>query len=257
MSGYCYLWINLPIPFLTKEWIISTSNITKKYSTVTHVLKMALNLPHGNADVEKGLSENNTIITKDRNQLREAAINGLRAKDAVKFYYTELMRPEKLLMIKHVLSSAGNAYFDYQRRGELQKGKQEKERRELNQRRETDEMKQKEREQLMEQKASLTEKEKSLDEGEKKLKHSLAAVLDLLMEENERMKSAVEKDDLRKVATAQLILDTATTKTGEYNQKLEEIRKKQKDFDHRKRKLLESCLDVNSEKKRKTSKEQK
>jgi hypothetical protein len=33
------------------------------------------------------------------------------------------MRPEKLLMIKHVLSSAGNAYFDYQRRGELQKGK--------------------------------------------------------------------------------------------------------------------------------------
>jgi hypothetical protein len=72
-------------------------------------------------------------------------------------------------------------------------------------------MKQKEREQLMEQKASLTEKEKSLDEGEKKLKHSLAAVLDLLMEENERMKSAVEKDDLRKVATAQLILDTATT----------------------------------------------
>ena len=118
-------------------------------------------------------------------------------------------------------------------------------------------MKQKEREQLMEQKASLTEKEKSLDEGEKKLKHSLAAVLDLLMEENERMKSAVEKDDLRKVATAQLILDTATTKTGEYNQKLEEIRKKQKDFDHRKRKLLESCLDVNSEKKRKTSKEQK
>ena len=114
---------------------------------------MALNLPHGNADVEKGQSENNTIITKDRNQLREAAINGLRAKDAVKLYYTELMRPEKLLMIKHVLSSAGNAYFDYQRRGELQKGKEEKERRELNQRRETDDMRQKEREQLMEQMA--------------------------------------------------------------------------------------------------------
>jgi len=84
---------------------------------------MALNLPHGNTDVEKGLSENNTIITKDRNQLREAAINGLRAKDAVKFYYTEVMRPEKLLMIKHVLSSARNAHFDYQRRCELEKGK--------------------------------------------------------------------------------------------------------------------------------------
>jgi hypothetical protein len=51
----------------------------------------------------------------------------LRDKDAVKLYYTELLRPEKLLMIKHVLSSAGNAYFDYQRRGELHKGKEEKE----------------------------------------------------------------------------------------------------------------------------------
>jgi hypothetical protein len=62
----------------------------------------------------------------------------------------------------------------------------------------------------------------------KKVKNSLAAILDLLIEGNEKMKSAVEKDDLSKVATAQLIIDTATTKTGEYNQKLEEIRKKQK-----------------------------
>jgi hypothetical protein len=38
------------------------------------------------------------------------------------------------------------------------------------------------------------------------------------------MKSAVEKGDLSKVATAQLIIDTATTKTGEYNQKLKIIR---------------------------------
>jgi hypothetical protein len=36
------------------------------------------------------------------------------------------------------------------------------------------------------------------------------------MERNEKMKSAVEKGDLSKVATAQLIIDTATTKTGEY-----------------------------------------
>jgi len=86
-------------------------------------------------------------------------------------------------------------------------------------------MRQKEREQLIEQNASLTEKEKSLDN---KVKNSLTAVLDLLMEGNEKLKSAAEKGDLSKVATAQLIIDTATTKTGEYHQKLEEIRKKQK-----------------------------
>lgn len=81
----------------------------------------------------------------------------------------------------------------------------------------------------------------------------MTAVLDLLREDNEKMKSAVERGDLRKVATAHLIIDTATTKTGGYNQKLEEIKKKQKDLDQRKRKLLENCLDINS-KKRKTPK---
>ena len=50
------------------------------------------------------------------------------------------------------------------------------------------------------------------------------------------------------IRPTQLVIDTTTTKTGEYNHKLEEIRKKQ-DLDHRKRKLLESCLDVNSRKK--------
>jgi hypothetical protein len=168
MSGKCYLWINLSIPFLTKEWVISTSNDTRKYHTVTDVLKMSLSLHHGNADVEKRLSVNNSIITKERNQLSKAAINGLRDTDAVKLYDLELMRPEKFLMTKHFLSSARNAHFDYQRRGELQEEKEEKERRELNQRREADEMKQKEREQLIEQNAHLTEKEKSLDDKEKK-----------------------------------------------------------------------------------------
>jgi len=60
-------------------------------------------------------------------------------------------------MTVHVLSSAKNAQFDYQRRGELQKEKEEKERRELSQTREADEMRQNEREQLIEEKASLTE----------------------------------------------------------------------------------------------------
>ena len=49
-------------------------------------------------------------------------------------------------MTKHVLSLAGNTHFDYQGRDELQKEKEETERRELNQRREADDMRQKERE---------------------------------------------------------------------------------------------------------------
>ena len=83
------------------------------------------------------------------------------------------------------------------------KGKRKEER--FFQGREANELRQKERKQLNEQKASVTEKEKSLDDKERKVKNSLISVLDLLMEGNEKMKSAVEKDDLSKVATAQLI----------------------------------------------------
>ena len=45
---------------------------------------------------------------------------------------------------------------------------------------------------INEQMTSLIEKEKSLDDKGKKVKNSLTAVLDLLMEGNENMKSAVE-----------------------------------------------------------------
>ena len=51
----------------------------------------------------------------------------------------------------------------------------------------------------------------------------MTAVLDLLMEGNEKMTSAVEKG-----ANAQLIIDTVITKTGEYHQKLEKLERNRK-----------------------------
>jgi len=70
MSGKCYLWINLSIP----KWVIFTSNDMRKYPTVTDVLKMAVSLPHGNADVEKRLSVNNSIITNSTSVNYESKI---------------------------------------------------------------------------------------------------------------------------------------------------------------------------------------
>ena len=79
-------------------------------SSLTYILGLSVKFFF--RPMERGLSVTNFIITKERNQLHEAAINGLRAKDVVKFYDTELMRPEKILMNKHVLS-ARNFHFDY------------------------------------------------------------------------------------------------------------------------------------------------
>ncbi|CAF3564437.1 unnamed protein product [Rotaria socialis] len=46
-----------------------------------------LSLSHGNADVERGFSQNAALITDDRSSISDISINRLRAtKDAVKFY---------------------------------------------------------------------------------------------------------------------------------------------------------------------------
>ena len=136
--------------------------------------------------------------------------------------------------------SARIANFDYQRRVELQEEKEEKERREL--------MKWDKKKENNWTNGFINKEIESF--GQRKT-NSVTAVLDLLMEGNAKMKSAVEKGDLIKVATAQLILDTATTKREEYNQKLEDIRKKQKDLDHRKKQLLECYIDVKRKERKK------
>jgi len=51
----------------------------KRGSTLkcTKLSKMALVLPHSNADVERSLSANNTTVTKEKSQLSEESLNGL------------------------------------------------------------------------------------------------------------------------------------------------------------------------------------
>ena len=58
-----------------------------KFVILSKLIKSLLALSHGNADVERGFSENGALVTDDRSSLSEASINGLRTtKDAVKFY---------------------------------------------------------------------------------------------------------------------------------------------------------------------------
>jgi hypothetical protein len=60
------------------------------------------------------VSSTNKTDRHDITELSEGLVNGLRAKDAVKCYDPDLMRP------------ARHSHFDYQKRGELQKEKEDK-----------------------------------------------------------------------------------------------------------------------------------
>ena len=51
----------------------------KKFPTIMNVIKTAIVLGHGNAEVERGFSESGKSVTNDRVRLSESSINGIRA----------------------------------------------------------------------------------------------------------------------------------------------------------------------------------
>ena len=63
---------------------LKTSNGNTKYPQLTNDVNAALVLPHGNADVERGVSVNNSGVTAERNKLGEGTISGLRATNIKK-----------------------------------------------------------------------------------------------------------------------------------------------------------------------------
>jgi hypothetical protein len=77
-----------PIDYYWKHiFAMKNSSGGTKYLILSKLVKSILSLSHGNADVERGFSENASLVTDDRSSLSNTSINGLRAtKDAVKFY---------------------------------------------------------------------------------------------------------------------------------------------------------------------------
>ena len=69
------------------EWIITgeaCSSSRHLIETLTNDVNAALVLPRGNADVERGVSVNNSVVTAERNKLGEGTISGLRATNIKK-----------------------------------------------------------------------------------------------------------------------------------------------------------------------------
>lgn len=70
-----------------------------KYKFLPLLIKRALILPHGNADVERSLSVNKNVVTVDRPELGERTINAVRTvKVMVNFCDPIQNRPHKILI---------------------------------------------------------------------------------------------------------------------------------------------------------------
>ncbi|CAF4246086.1 unnamed protein product, partial [Adineta steineri] len=78
-------WLMYSIETTDDSWIIKR-NGHPKYLTLYKLIKNILIISYGNADVERGFSINQNILTEDCTLLSEKSINGLRTTyDVVKF----------------------------------------------------------------------------------------------------------------------------------------------------------------------------
>lgn len=222
---------------------LQTANGNLRYPLLTTIVKAALVLPHGNSDVERGISVNSGMLTSERNKLSEETINGLRnTKDMVKFSDPQSHRPERVPVTKKLLSSVRSAHAAY--RQKCEKEKEEKERRRKEKEKEEAEIarRQKEMDALKAKNASLLEKETALNEREKELREKLEGVGQLLVDGNSKLKSSVKSSDRAGINAAEVMIETASGLSQKLNAEISEIREKQRNVECQKRKLIEKSL---------------
>lgn len=84
----------------------------EKYPSVVKVIKAALTLIHGSADVERSFSASGRMLTEDRASMNERTLNSLlTVKDTLKHYNN---KPHLILIPKELITMAKVAYKHYQ-----------------------------------------------------------------------------------------------------------------------------------------------
>lgn len=185
---------------------------TERFVSLSKLVKCALSLSHGNADVERGFSENTCLLTADRSLLSNASINGLRAtRDAVTFFGNG--KPHEVPITKGLLDSVRYAHSRYCM--DLEKQREE-----------------------LAMKTQMEEERIAKDlfrERENGLYAHLADIQKLIDEGTERLAKAVPLKDFKEIETAQLLIEGGSkklalthTQTDHDNSQLNHLRKKQK-----------------------------
>ena len=107
---------------------LKTGSGKDKYHRLGKIVKGVLALPHGNADVERGLSDNKKNLEKDRVKLSSKSIIGNRlSKEALKIHDPEHMQPECVPLTKELIGYVRGSHRVYKDRLEEEKQKREEE----------------------------------------------------------------------------------------------------------------------------------
>jgi pescadillo protein len=222
------------------------SNITNqpKFKVLPLLVKTCLSLSHGNADVERSLSDNKNTVTPERSSLALETIIGLRrTKDYVK---CKGGRVDKLDITKQMHVSVQQASTHYHgRKREEEREKAESERLKKVQAEERKWQKE-EKAQMLETKESLAKEEKKLQVQEQQCKETLKVAEKLMKEADERIAKAMAKKDFGELEIAQALLTGSRKKMETARSKSEECAKQRNKIEKKKRKLIDKLTEDDS-----------
>ncbi|CAF3918958.1 unnamed protein product [Rotaria sordida] len=207
-----YYWKNI--------FTIKTNTGTDKFIALSKLIKCVLSLSHGNADVERGFSENAFLLTDDRSLLSDASINGLRAtRDGVKFFGNG--KPHEVPITKALIDSIRNAHSRYCI--DLEKRQQELL------------IKENLKKEQQIKNNCFIKKQNNLYDEQKSLHKNLTNIQKMIDEGTERLTKAISLKDFKEIETSLLLIEGGNKKLAMTNthivyntNQLNQLRKKQK-----------------------------
>ena len=185
------------------------------FQVIPKMVKSALALCHSNADVERSLSTNKRMLTKNNTLLKPETLRGLRAiKCAIDEFGGVTQIPITLDMI-NAADKSRSVYSQYLREEELKKQKKE----EL---KDTEDQKRKAEERRNEEE-KMRVKLNELKEEEKKINQDIANAMTCIKEARNNIKDRRINKNMISVEAAERSLDVGIEKEHEGREKMKEL----------------------------------
>ena len=208
----------------------------KKFPSVMKVVKTALVLGHGNAEVERGFSESGKSVTDARIRLSEASIDGIRATtDGLKAF----KGPGAVPVTKQLLQLGRSAHAHYVTRLEKERKEKEEAQKQLTLKKEEALQMETQKQKLAKEKEDLQSKEKQLERQETAQQDSMEVGDAILKDANEKLQAALKNKDFKEVSVAQAMIEAAQKKIRSAKTRLQQTREQQKSLSKRKQSIID------------------
>ena len=223
---------------------LKDSSGERKFPSIMKVVKMALVLGHGNAEVERGFSESGKSVTDDRVRLSETSINGIRAtSDGLKAF----KGPGSVPITKQLLQLGRSAHAHYALRLEEERKEKKEAQKQLALQREQALQMEAQKRKLSRQKKDLQCKEKELERKERAQQDSMEVGDTILKEATAKLQAALKNKDFKEVSVAQAMIEAAQKKISTANTGMQQARGQRGFVSKRKQSIINKHLSITAQ----------